>query len=381
MKLVFSDNNKHWCFAPLTLTRPVADLRIGMFTLAERWQKMLQNSFSVSYETANPALKHLNFSSDGSDLNLRINSIVVPSQAMAEEVTALKDGESLIYNDLWVAQKGSGAISVLAKNPPLAILQNRWDFYLWNDTVLRRDFDFYTANKVSQSLSKTNTLIGDESLLFIEEGASLEACILNVSSGPIYIGKDAEIMEGSVIRGPLALSEHATIKMGAKIYGATSIGPYCKVGGEVSNSIFLAYSNKGHDGFIGNAYIGAWCNLGADTNCSNLKNNYGSVKTYCYEAKKMLSTDQTFMGVFMGDHSKCAINTMFNTATTVGVCANIFTSGFPDKHIPSFTWGPELENFDLDKAYEVAEAMMNRRGLYLSDNEKITLRYWCENKV
>jgi UDP-N-acetylglucosamine diphosphorylase/glucosamine-1-phosphate N-acetyltransferase len=381
MKLVFSDDNKHLLFAPLTLTRPVADLRIGLFTIAERWQRMLNVDGSVYYETANPAIAHLNFSYQGMDQSLRINSTVLPTEALAIEVLTLKDGESLVHNKLWIAQKGAGTILISAENPPLAILQNRWDFYLFNDQVLRQDFDFYTASKESAFLSKTNTLIGDENQIFIEEGARIEACILNVSAGPIYIGKNAEVMEGAILRGPLALGEHATIKMGAKIYGATSIGPHCKVGGEISNSIFLAYSNKGHDGFIGNAYIGAWCNLGADTNCSNLKNNYGAVKTYCYATEKMLQTDQTFMGVFMGDHSKCAINTMFNTATAVGVCANIFSSGFPAKHIPSFTWGPKLEDFDLNKAFEVAEAMMKRRGLNLTDEEKFTLRYWCENKT
>jgi UDP-N-acetylglucosamine diphosphorylase/glucosamine-1-phosphate N-acetyltransferase len=209
-----------------------------------------------------------------------------------------------------------------------------------------------TANRISEKLSKTNTLIGNSSLLFIEPGAKVEASILNTTTGPIYIGKDAEIMEGSVVRGPLAMCEHSALKLGTKVYGASTLGPHCKVGGEINNVVMQAYSNKGHEGFLGNSVIGEWCNLGADTNTSNLKNNYGAVSTYSYETKKEEKTNVQFMGLTMGDHSKCGINTMFNTATVVGVSCNIYGGDFPAKFIPSFSWGGSagLVPFKFDKA-------------------------------
>ena len=369
MQLLVSDDNAHFTFAPLTLTRSLGELRMGMFTLAERWQLMSQGT-NVHLETKNPFLQSVYPVHALNDDAIRVNARVIPSKVLVDEVLKLKVGQSLVYGNTWVAERGIGDEKIECGIAPIAVLENRWDLYLKNDAVLREDFHFFTAGRKSAALSTSNSVLGDASQIFLEEGAIVEACILNAKSGPIYLGKDSEIMEGSMIRGPFALSEGAGVKMGAKIYGATSIGPHCKVGGEISNSIFLAYSNKGHDGFVGNAYLGAWCNLGADTNCSNLKNNYGHVKTYSYENQKMVQTDVTFMGVFMGDHSKCSINTMFNTATVVGVSANIFSSGFPPKLVPSFSWGPELEKFRLDKALEVAESMMKRRGLGLSEKER-----------
>lgn len=370
MRLVLCDDSSHFKFAPITLTRPLGDLRMGIFTAAERWKFLSQEV--LSYRTENPYIKSFYDNEIEGDF-LFLNARVIPSAELAASIMSLKIGEELIFKDTWIAKRGFIQRQIESPIQPVAILKNRWDLYLKNDVVLESDFAIITKNRVSQPISTTNTVIGDPNRIFLEEGAVVEACILNVNTGPIYIGKNAEIMEGSVIRGSFSLGEGAGVKMGAKIYGATSIGPYCKVGGEISNSIFLAYSNKGHDGFVGNAYIGAWCNLGADTNCSNLKNNYGHVKTYCFETQKMVQTDVTFMGVFMGDHSKCSINTMFNTATVVGVSANIFSSGFPPKYVTSFAWG-EKEKFDFEKALEVAEAMMKRRGLKLSEPEKEILR-------
>jgi UDP-N-acetylglucosamine diphosphorylase/glucosamine-1-phosphate N-acetyltransferase len=245
----------------------------------------------------------------------------------------------------------------------LIVLENRWDLFQLNGSVLKADFDLLTVGRKSQTLSTSNTVIGDPSLIFLEEGASVEACILNTKEGPIYVGKNAEIMEGSVVRGPLALCESAGLKLATKVYGPTTLGPHCKVGGEVNNVIFQAYSNKGHDGFLGNSVVGEWCNLGADTNSSNLKNNYSNVSAYSYETQKIEKTDVQFMGLIMGDHSKCGINTMFNTATVVGVSANIYGADFPDKMIESFVWGGAsgFVPFKLDKAIEVAQAMMARR--------------------
>lgn len=367
MNLVLSDNGLHLRFAPITITRPLGELRIGLFTLAERWALLMEHYSPVQFQTENPFIQeHFNYTPHQSDLV--INAAVVPNAKLVQQVRGLSDNQELIYNEIWIARKGNGENKILTKEEPVAILNQRWDLYLKNEQVIKSDFDWFCLKQQTQRLSESNTVIGNKDLIFLEAGAQIEACILNTTNGPIFVGKNAEIMEGSMIRGPFAMGEGATVKMGAKIYGGTSIGPYCKVGGEISNSIFLAYSNKGHDGFIGNAYIGAWCNLGADTNCSNLKNNYNPVKTYCFETKSMIQTDVTFMGLFIGDHSKCSINTMFNTATVVGVSANIFSSGFPPKYIPSFAWG-ENEKFKFDKALDIAEAMMKRRGLKLAESE------------
>ena len=251
-------------------------------------------------------------------------------------------------------------------------LNHPWDIFRLNGEVLQSDFVRLTDGKTSAKLNDTNVLIGDE--IFLEEGVAVNGAILNADKGPIYLGKDAEIMEGVTIRGPFSLGDHAVVKMGAKIYGPTTIGPYCKVGGEISNSILQAYSNKGHDGFLGNSVIGEWCNLGADTNSSNLKNNYGEVRVWDYEEAKSISTGLQFCGLIMGDHSKSGINTMFNTGTVVGVCANIFGAQFPPKFIPSFLWGGsgQWDLFKMEKAIEVAEKMMSRRQVtFSSEDEKI----------
>jgi UDP-N-acetylglucosamine diphosphorylase/glucosamine-1-phosphate N-acetyltransferase len=365
MKLVLSDNGLHLRFAPITLTRPLGELRIGMHTIAERWSLLIESN--IQFHTTNPYI-HSVFNYNPTEEDLVVNTAVIPSQKLADEIKQLALGEELIHEDIWIARKGVTKTTKTSVNEPLTILRNRWDLYLQNEKVLRNDFEFYTNKRQSQELSPTNTVIGDRNLIFLEVGAQIEACILNTTNGPIYLGKNSEVMEGSMIRGPFSLNEGAGVKMGAKIYGGTSIGPFCKVGGEISNCIFQAYSNKGHDGFLGNSYIGAWCNLGADSNSSNLKNNYSPVKTYDFESESMLQTDVTFMGLFMGDHSKCSINTMFNTATVVGASANIFSSGFPKKYVPSFAWG-ENDKFKFEKALEVAESMMKRRGLRLSDSE------------
>ena len=252
------------------------------------------------------------------------------------------------------------------------MLENRWDIFEKNGEILEVDFRAISAKHPGEPLSSSNTVIGDPRLIYIEEGASVEASILNTKTGPIYIGKEAEVMEGSIIRGPFALCEHAGIKMGAKIYGPTTIGPHCKVGGEVTNVVFQAYSNKGHDGFLGNSVIGEWCNLGADTNSSNLKNNYSKVSAYSFETGAYEKTEIQFMGLIMGDHSKCGINTMFNTATVVGVSANIYGGDFPPKYIPSFSWGGSagFEKFDKDKAIQAAKAMMGRRKVEFTSGDR-----------
>jgi UDP-N-acetylglucosamine diphosphorylase/glucosamine-1-phosphate N-acetyltransferase len=372
MKINISDNGLHLRFAPLSLTRPVGNLRMGIFTNDERWKQFLPEA-EIGFITED----YLSERFPNVERGVTVNAAVVPNEDVVAAVMHLEQNTALFLNDIFIAGETntSEKIQFLGETP--VVLKNRWDIYALNQFVLKQDFDLLTAGRKSQKLSETNTLIGPKEMLFIEEGAKVEAAILNTSTGPIYIGRNAEIMEGSIVRGPLAMCEESALKLGAKIYGATTLGPHCKVGGEVNNVVFQAYSNKGHDGFLGNALIGEWCNLGADTNTSNLKNNYGMVDTYSYETNGQVKTDVQFMGVCMGDHSKCGINTMFNTGTVTGVSSNIYGAGFPSKYIPSFTWGGSegSEPFRFEKAVEYANNMMARRGLELSSEEIAILKH------
>jgi len=377
MKINLSDNGHHQKFAPLSLTRPVGQLRMGLFTNEERY-RMFIPEVEIGYETE----EYLASKYKSVDTDITANSNVIPNEDLVAAICNLEDNQSLIFDGVELAKKGSGDDKIAFTGEEPVIITERWHLFQYNDRVLSHDFSCYTANRKSQDLSESNTLIGDPAQLFIEEGATVEGSILNTSTGPIYIGQNAEIMEGCLIRGGLAVCDNAQLKMGSKIYGATTIGPYCKVGGEVSNVIFQSYSNKGHDGFLGNSVIGEWCNLGADTNTSNLKNNYSSVRTYSYELTKEIQTDIQFMGLIMGDFSKSGINSMFNTATVVGVSCTIFGSGFPNKHISCFSWvnGTETSDFILDKAFEAADNMMQRRNLKLSTEEQDILRHLSETK-
>jgi UDP-N-acetylglucosamine diphosphorylase/glucosamine-1-phosphate N-acetyltransferase len=374
MKLALSDNGAHLRFAPLSLTRPLGNLRVGILTTDERWKLYFPEAqigyITESYLSAKyPALK---------EVDVCINALVIPTDDIVKAIRSLNQNQSLFVGDTWIARSGDGSGEQLFFQGDVpVILTERWDLFLSNERVIESDFQLITSGRKSQPISSTNTMIGDPSKVFVEEGAVVEGAMLNTTHGVVYIGKDAEVMEGSLIRGPFALCEYAAVKMGGKMYGGTTIGPYCKVGGEVSNSIFYAYSNKGHDGFVGNSLIGEWCNLGADTNTSNLKNNYGKVSTYSFEAEKEIQTDVQFMGLTMGDHSKCGINTMFNTAAVVGVSVNIFGSGFPSKFIPSFSWGGAegIVPYRFEKATEYANAMMQRRNQLLSTAEIEVLRH------
>ena len=372
MKFNLSDFGKHKNFAPISLTKPIACIRMGIFTNVERYASYLPEAH-IGYETED----YLANKYPSVDSDLTINACVLPNPDLIAAIIHLDDNQSLYYEEVLLAKKGAGKEVVKFTGVELIIIEERWDVFQKNAAALDLDFIHATEERKTQVLSPTNLLIGPENRLFIEEGASVEGCTLNTSEGPIYIGKHATIMEGSLIRGGLALNEYATIKMGAKIYGATTIGPHCKVGGEVNNVIFQAYSNKGHDGFLGNSLIGEWCNLGADTNTSNLKNNYSNVRTYSYSSKTEVQTDLQFIGLSMGDYSKCAINTMFNTATVVGVSCNIFTHGFPKKYIPSFSWvqGEAYTINKLEKAFDAANNMMHRRKLSLSKEDKAILTH------
>ena len=366
MKINLDDNGLHLRFAPLTLTRPVGNLRMGILTNDERWKLYLSDA-EIGFNTE----KYLSGKFGSIENAVRVNAAVIPNEDIVAAVMHLEDNTALYLNDIFLAENGQAMEKIQFKGEVPVILENRWDLFQKNDLVLKADFELITSGRKSQKLSRTNTVIGSSELIFLEEGAKVEASILNTTSGPIYIGKDAEIMEGSIVRGPLGMCEHSALKLGTKIYGATTLGPHCKVGGEVNNSVFQAYSNKGHEGFVGNSLIGEWCNLGADTNTSNLKNNYGNISTYSFETEKEEKTNVQFMGLTMGDHSKCGINTMFNTATIVGVSCNIYGADFPPKFIPSFSWGGSagFDPFKFEKAVEYANNMMDRRGLKLSEEE------------
>ncbi len=371
MNYILSDNGLHLRFAPFTLTRPLGTIRMGIMTNEERIQ-LFDKQANVFFDTEEYLTTKFPTGKGMTDA-VTINAQVILTASLMEKIQSLKVGERLQKEDLWIAQRGEEATSHRMVEEEFVFLEERWDIYQQNDVVLKADFEWITKGRTTQQISATNTVIGNVNQIFLEKGAQMEACILNTTSGPIYLAKEAEIMEGSVVRGGLALGESAALKLATKVYGATTLGPHCKVGGEVNNVVFQAYSNKGHDGFLGNSVIGEWCNLGADTNSSNLKNNYSPVATYSYENQTIETTNIQFMGIMMGDHSKCGINTMFNTATVCGVSCNVYGGDFPPKFIPSFSWGGAngFERFDLQKAIQVAQAMMSRRHIDFTAGDQV----------
>jgi UDP-N-acetylglucosamine diphosphorylase/glucosamine-1-phosphate N-acetyltransferase len=295
------------------------------------------------------------------DLHLRGG--LLPSSDLLAAVQALQPGQTLLAGDQWLAHRNGD--EVVAYAGVYHLLQYPEQIFAWNGREMEADFDLLTAGRPSQPISETNTVLGDR--IFLEPGAKVEASILNATTGPIYLAADSEIMEGSIVRGGLALGEHSQLKLGTKIYGPTTVGPHSKVGGEVNNAVIWGYSNKGHDGFLGNAVLGQWCNIGADSNNSNLKNNYDEVKRWSYVSKRFERTGMQFCGLIMGDHSKCGINTMFNTGTVVGVNCNIYGAGFPRNFVADFTWGgPQgTTEYTLPKALATAARVMERRGIAL----------------
>lgn len=379
MNYILYDGPEREDLLPFTFTRPVADIRIGILTIREKWEKMLGKKTSTKTEEYLSGKWPL----EVKEQNIFINSSVIPTEELIREINALQANEKLIKDDKVVAyfQEGSldkdisGFDSKKASNAVLSI-SNTWDIFSKNGEALNLDFALLTKDRKSKDIDGSNFVKAAENI-FIEEGAVVEYCSLNASSGPIYIGKNATVMEGSLIRGPFAICENATVKLGAKIYGPTTIGPYCKVGGEINNSVFFQNSNKGHDGYLGNSVLGEWCNIGADSNNSNLKNNYAEVRIWNYRTENFAKTGLQFCGLLMGDHSKCGINTMFNTGTVVGVSANIFGSGFPRNFIPGFSWGGSAgtTTYKLEKALETAELVMQRRNIDLTQDDRDILKY------
>lgn len=358
--LILFDDQGRRDLLPLSYTRPTAALRVGILTIREKWEKHL--SAEASYET----LDYLStkYPSEYSKENLFVNGRALPSDDLIQEISKLDLGQGLKSGEVIIAARGENKSEVefSESSSKIDFIKRPQDLFSLNAQELEKDFELITKDRVSEPIHKSNQVINPENI-FIEAGAKVNCAILNASKGPIYIGKDAEVMEGVIIRGGLAMCNNSVLKLGAKIYGATTLGPYCKVGGEVNNVVFTGYSNKGHDGFMGNSVLGEWCNIGADTNTSNLKNNYAEVKLWNYASDRFQPTGLQFCGLVMGDHSKCGINTMFNTGTVIGVSANVYGGGFPRNFIPSFSWGGSagFTTFKFSKVKEVAEKVMQRR--------------------
>lgn len=381
--ILFDDKDTWTDLLPIVYTRPISDIRIGILTIKEKWQKYFPDH---DFSCLTAEYLSVKYPTNITDDNLFIAGNCCPDKNFANAVSALGNGEALAYNGELVAYRGTmeGFKSVtLEKAAPytassLTMLHQLYDIFLLNGSEMRRDYHIIIAGRESQPLSETCTIVGPYRLddgcpaIFIEEGATVEAVTLNTTGGPIYIGKDAVIMEGVCIRAPFAACRHSQVNMGAKIYGATTLGPYCKVGGELNNVVMIGYSNKAHDGFLGNAVIGEWCNIGAGTNASNLKNDYTEIKLWNYRAHRFLRTGLQFCGLIMGDHSKAGINCMFNTATVIGVGVNVHGAGFPRNFVASFSEGSVAGYTDVSvaKFFDIAKRMMARRGIELSETDK-----------
>lgn len=359
---------------PLSYTRPIGAMRLGIDTLAEKWQAMLPGDYSWM-----PGADYLSdrFSTDpraaGDPTALFIAGNVVATPELAAAVAALKPGDKLVDADgCEIAHRGGDAMMEVPFKGEVSTVGKFYDLFLKNAETITADSARITSGRTSAPLSTTNTVVGDPSLVFLEPGVTVEGAFLNTTHGPIYVGEGAEIMEGSMLRGPIAICEHATVNMGAKIYGGTTIGPWCKVGGEVNNVVFLGFSNKAHDGFLGNAVIGEWCNLGAGCVASNLKNDYTPIRVWNYPTRRFERTGLQFCGLIMGDHSKAGINTMFNTATVLGVGVNVHGSGFPRPFVPSFSEGSPagFSDVSMTKFFEIARRMMARRGRDLTEADE-----------
>jgi len=381
MNFILFDDARRKDLLPLTFTRPVADIRIGIQTIREKWEAFL----GVKTSTLTEAYLSAKYPLVKEDHNILINGCCIPDAALVAAILNLKPGQVLVEGDNLIAEhlteedimegKGNSSVEEIVVDFPVNRLCFPWEVFANNEQHLLADFARLTKGRTSQAISNTNQILGAENI-FVEAGAKIEFATINATTGPVYIGKDAEVMEGAMIRGPFAMLEHSVVKMGAKIYGPVTLGPYSKIGGEVSHSVFFGYSSKAHDGFIGHSVIGEWCNFGAGSNNSNLKNTYDEVKMWFYPDESFVNTDQRFCGLIFGDHSKCGINTMFNTGTVVGVFANIYGAGFPRQFIPSFTWGGPagVKTYKLDKAIEVAREVYKRRNLELSEVDENILR-------
>jgi UDP-N-acetylglucosamine diphosphorylase/glucosamine-1-phosphate N-acetyltransferase len=383
MNYILFDGTVRNALLPFTFTRPVADIRVGILTIREKWEKFL------GYTTTTITEEYLSekYPMVEMEENILINASFLPNEGLVALVKNLKPYEAIFQKEEIIAfysletqeDPDFSKYTALEFESDVLRIEHTWDIFSKNGKAIEADFKLVTEGRKSAPISKTNTIFNSKNI-FLEDGAKVECSILNANDGPIYIGKDAEVMEGCIIRGGFALGEHAVVKMGAKIYGPTTAGPYCRIGGEVNNAVLFSYSNKGHDGFLGNAVLGEWCNIGADSNNSNLKNNYEPVRLWSYETEGFAKTGLQFCGLMMGDHSKCGINTMFNTGTVIGVSANIFGSGFPRNFVPSYSWGGAsgFTTYLPKKAFETAKIAMERRGVEFDEVEAGILNHVFE---
>jgi len=383
MNYILFDGSVRNALLPFTFTKPVADLRMGILTIREKWEKHL--GFTTT--TLTEEYLEEKYPMVEMEQNIMINASFLPTTKLVEIIFDLKENQAIFKNDEVIAFFTTEAqdevnfeeYDQIEFDTELLQIKNTWDLFFLNEKAIKADFDLITEGRKSQPIPNgVNYLNKDD--IFIEEGAEILFSTLNASTGPIYIGKDALIMEGSLIRGPFSLGRDSAVKMGSKIYGATTIGPHCTVGGEVKNSILMSYSNKGHEGYLGNSVLGEWCNLGADSNNSNLKNNYAEVRLWSYETEGFAKTGLQYCGLLMGAHSKCAINTMFNTGTVIGVSSNIYGSNFPRNFIPSFSWGGAagFSVYQINKAVETASLVLERKGLEFDEQEKRILQHVFE---
>jgi UDP-N-acetylglucosamine diphosphorylase/glucosamine-1-phosphate N-acetyltransferase len=369
------DDGAWFNLRPLTFTRPVADLRIGILTIAQKWSRYLNAEVGFSTQ----AYLSAKFSSN-INATLHINGSICPDVPLIERIQYLRPGQALYKQELLIAYATESPASYSVADAEsldkhlyefdFIRISRPEDIFRLNDAELRKDFTLLTNGRTSATLSSTNTFIGDQ--IFVEPGAEAECSTFNSRSGPIYLGKNSQVWEGSNVRGSFALGDNSQLKMGTKIYGQTTIGPFCRVGGEINNAVIWGYSSKGHEGYLGNSVLGQWCNIGADTNNSNLKNNYAEVKLWDYEKEHFRKTGLQFCGLIMADHAKCGINTMFNTGTVAGVSANIFGSGFPRNFIADFSWGGAhgYEVYTLNKMFETAEKVFERRNIQFDQQER-----------
>lgn len=379
--LLFDDPQIRANLLPLTFTRPVSEIRCGIRKITEKWTDYLGTKpsfWTQDYlQTKYPAII--------TDDTTYLNGAVCPTTDLVNSIRQLEVGQSLMQGGILLASRVRKLdlsdyhhASIIQYVPQLTIISQLSDIFVYNGEQILADFQRITALRTSQPITDKWTAYYNESQIFIEEGADIKNASLNATGGPIYIGRHAQIMEGALIQGPFSILDHSVVSMGGKMRPNTSIGPWCKVGGELGGSVIMGYSNKGHEGYMGNSVIGEWCNWGAATNNSNLKNDYGTVKLHNYRTKQLEDTGRQFVGLFMGDHSKTGIGTMFNTGTVVGVSVNVFGSGLPPKHLPSFTWGGAdsgFEKYRFEKAMQVARSTMERRNIVMDETEARILKH------
>jgi UDP-N-acetylglucosamine diphosphorylase/glucosamine-1-phosphate N-acetyltransferase len=383
MNYILFDGAVRNALLPFTYTKPVAELRIGILTIREKWEKYL------GYTTTTLTEEYLEekYPMVEMEQNIMISASFLPTELLVKKIKSLKENQAIFKENEVIAffttesqdEVNFDTYEQIEFKEPILQICNTWDLFSLNDKALKSDFELITEGRKSQPIPEGVNYLNKEDI-FIEEGAEVLFSTLNASTGPIYIGKDALIMEGSLVRGPFSLGNDSVLKMGAKIYGATTVGPNSKVGGEINNSVIMGYSSKGHEGYLGNSVLGEWCNIGADSNNSNLKNNYAEAKLWSYETERFAKTGLQFCGLMMGDHSKCAINTMFNTGTVVGVSANVYGSNFPRNFIPSFSWGGAagFSTYQINKATETANLVFQRKGLDFDEKEERILQHVFE---